>query len=433
VLIYAFIALILLGTIFLLMPFSRVGGGFAPFTTALFTATSAVTVTGLTVEHTGMYWTLVGQIGIMLMIFLGGLGYMTFATFLLLMLRRRVSLSHRLVLSQSLGTDQLGDLVRLASNITIVAVAIQVVGSVVLFLRFRSLYPAGEAIWHSVFHSVSAFNNAGFVSLTEPEGMVKYHGDFAILGAIGLLVLLGGISYWVMVDVVRHRRFALFTLNTKLVLVVSAALLFVGTALFFVAEYDNPQTLQPLPLQEKLGIAFFESIMSRTAGFDAIDMSRAMQETAFFLTALMFIGGATGSVAGGIKVNTFGVLMAAVWCILRGRSRTTIFGREIPLEQVMRAMAIITVSVGFIFLVALLLSFSDHGFPFIHLFFETVSAFGTVGLSLGVTGDLSTFGRLLLVVTMLIGRVGPFAIAFAMASRPRGDVIRYANESVNIG
>ena len=433
ILIYAFAALIAVGTALLLLPVAHEGSGLTPFMDALFTATSAVTVTGLVIQETSTYWTRTGQVMILGMMFVGGLGFMTIATFLLILIGQRVTLSQRLLVRESLGVDHMGGLVRLTVGIVLVSVVIQMAGFVALVIRFSFLYPPAEAVWQAVFHAVSGFNNAGFIALSEENGLAHFRSDGVVLGTIGVLIILGAISFWVMVDVVRVRRFSLFALTTKLVLVLTATLVVVGTAVFLASEYTNPATLGSLSVGQKLSTSVFESVSGRTAGFTTINYDETEQHTNFFLTALMFVGGASGSVAGGIKVNTMAVVMAAVLSTMRGRTNAVAFGREIPRLLVQRAMVIGAISITFVFIVAMLLTFSQTGFDFIDLLFEAVSAFGTVGLSTGLTAEVSQWGQAIIVGTMFIGRLGLLAIGLAMAQRTQADLYRYPSERVTIG
>ncbi len=432
ILIYVFAVLIAIGTALLLLPVAHEGSGFTPFIDALFTAASAVTVTGLVIQETSTYWTRAGQVMILGMMFVGGLGFMTIATFLLILIGQRVTLSQRLLVKESLGVDHMGGLVRLTMGIVLVAVVIQIAGFVALVVRFSFLYPPAEAVWQAVFHAVSGFNNAGFIALTEEDALTHFRSDGVVLGTIGTLIVLGAISFWVLVDIVRVRRFSLFALTTKLVLVLTTTLVVVGTVVFLASEYMNPGTLGPLPVGQKLSTSVFESISGRTAGFTTVNYNETTQHTNFFLTALMFIGGASGSVAGGIKINTMAVVMAAVLSTLRGRTNTVAFGREIPQLVVQRAMVVGAVSTTFVFMVAMLLTFSQTGFDFIDLLFEAMSAFGTVGLSTGLTAEISIWGQAIIVGTMFIGRLGPLAIGLAMAQRAGIDLYRYPSERVTI-
>ena len=260
ILIYAFAALIAVGTALLLLPVAHEGSGLTPFMDALFTATSAVTVTGLVIQETSTYWTRTGQVMILGMMFVGGLGFMTIATFLLILIGQRVTLSQRLLVRESLGVDHMGGLVRLTVGIVLVSVVIQMAGFVALVIRFSFLYPPAEAVWQAVFHAVSGFNNAGFIALSEENGLAHFRSDGVVLGTIGVLIILGAISFWVMVDVVRVRRFSLFALTTKLVLVLTATLVVVGTAVFLASEYTNPATLGSLSVGQKLSTSVFESV-----------------------------------------------------------------------------------------------------------------------------------------------------------------------------
>ena len=430
ILIYAFAGLITLGTLLLLLPASSQGRGAAPFMDTLFTATSAVTVTGLVVHDTATYWTRFGQVVILGLMFVGGLGFMTIATFLLILIGHRVTLAQRLLVKESLGVDQLGGLVRLTVIIVLVAAAIQVAGFMVLFIRFSFLYSPPEAVWQAVFHAVSGFNNAGFVALKDPGGFAALRNEQAVIATIAVLVALGSISFYVMVDVVRFRRFSLFSLNTKLVVVVTSGLFLLGTLVFLSSEYQNPETLGPLPVEDKI---VFESISGRTAGFTTVDFGATRAQTNFFFSGLMFIGGASASVAGGVKVNTVAVILVALVAIFRGRSHASAFSREIPQAQIQRAMTIVAVAMAFVFLEVALLASVESGFDFMDLLFEGVSAFGTVGLSSGITPLLSGWGHAILMVAMFVGRLGPLTIGLAMAQSSGTDAYRYASERVTIG
>ena len=433
ILIYAFAGLIAIGTILLLLPFAHHGNGTTPFMTAFFTATSAVTVTGLVIQDTAVYWTRTGQVFILGLMFVGGLGFMTIATFLLILIGQRVTLAQRLLVKESLGVNQLGGLVRLTVGIVLVASSIQLVGFLALFARFWFLFSPAEAVWQAVFHSVSSFNNAGFVALTGPNGLADFRGDKVVLGIMVSLIILGSISYAIMVDLVRFRKFSLFSLNTKLVLVFTAALLLLGTVSFLASEYNNSETLGPLPIEEKIITSFFESASGRTAGFSTVDFGATEEQTNFLQSIFMFIGGASGSVAGGIKLNTFAVVFVAVLSTVKGKNHTSAFGREIPQTQVHRAMVIGAVSTAFVFMIVLALNFTESGFQFIDLFFESVSAAGTVGLSTGLTPLISHWGHMILIIAMFVGRVGPVTLGLAMAQRTEHDIYRYAQERVTIG
>ena len=437
IVIYVFIGLIIGGTLLLSLPFNNHGGGFTPFVDALFTATSAVTVTGLVVKDTSTYWTLGGQLVIAGIIFIGGLGFMSLTTFALVAIGQRVTLPQRMLLRESFGGDLLGfgpgGLVRLTVGIVIFAVGAQLLAFVILAIRFWFIYPPDRALLMALFHAISAFNNAGFIFLTEEGGMNAFQGDGTVIGVTAGMIFLGAISYGVVIDLVTRHRFRLFGLTTKLVLVLTAATILVGIGTFLVFEYRNPNTLGPLPVSQKLTTAVFESVSGRTAGFTTLDYSETEDQTNFMMTGLMFVGGASASVAGGIKVNTLAIILVAVLSTLRGRTHASIFGREIPSEQVRRALVLGAVSTAIVFSVVVALSITDGGMVFLDLFFESFSAFGTVGLSTGITPLLSQWGQIILVVAMFVGRLGPFTIGIAMAQSSTIDNYRFVQERVTIG
>ena len=432
--IYFFLAIICVGTLLLLLPLATNDDGSAPFTVALFTATSAITVTGLVVEETAFYWTRAGQAIILGMIYIGGLGFMTIATFLLIIIGQRVTLTQRLLMRENLMLDQFGNLVRLTVAIVLAATGIQLLGFIALFTYFYLFrYPLQEAIWQAAFHAVSAFNNAGFIVFNHPGGLQVFQSDKAVIGIMGALIFIGSISYLVVIDLARARRFARFALNTKIVLVATLALLVVSFACVLGLEYDNPQTLGALPLGDKIAVSVFQSISDRTAGFGIVDISGAHNTTNLIQMAMMFIGGASASVAGGVKVNTFSIVVIALLAQVRRRNKTSAFGREVPETQVSRSYLILFAGAAFIFLVVALLSVTDGHIPLVRIVFETISAFGTCGLSLGATPDLTPLGRIIISATMFIGKMGPLMIGLTMSQAVENDLYRYAQERVTIG
>lgn len=434
IIIYFFLAIIAIGTLLLLLPFTHRGDGITPFLVALFTSTSAITVTGLVLQDTATYWTRSGQVIIMGMIYLGGLGFMTIATFLLIIIGQRVTLSQRLLMREHLMLDQLGSMVKLTVAIVIVATGIQLMGFVVLFIYFYiSAYPIAEAIWQAAFHSVSAFNGAGFLAFNDPQGLLSFRSDEVVLGTIAALIFIGAISYLVIIDLVTVRRFSRFALNTKLVLVATALLTLIAFVGFFALEYGNSATIGTLSFGEKIVASIFQAISSRTAGFTIADLSAAHDTTNILTSALMFVGGASASVAGGLKVNTLAVVVIAIVSLIKQKNQASAFGREIPESQVQRAFLILIVSVVFVFLVVLLLSITERGVDLLDILYETASAFGTVGLSTGITPALSQYGQLIIIATMFIGKLGPLTAGLAMAQRPEHDLYRYAQERVTIG
>lgn len=430
ILAYGFAGMILVGTLLLLLPFSTASGQSPGLLTALFTATSAVCVTGLVVVDTGSYWSPFGQVVILVLIQLGGLGFMTSSTLLFLLLGRRITLRERILIGEAMGSEPTpGGMVRLVRRIVLLTLAIEAAGAVYLTWRF-SAYPAATALWRGVFHSVSAFNNAGFG--LPSDNLMGFQRDTGTLLAVAILVILGGISYTLLADVARFRRFRRLTVDSRIVLVSTGVLLAAGVIFVLIAEAGNPGTLGPLSWPHKVSNAFFHSVVPRTAGFNSLNIASLMQPTLFFTMILMFVGGASGSTAGGIKVNTVGVLIAATVSTLRGRPHAEVFGRELVEEQLRRALLLVALGLGVVFGVAFALSLVDNH-TFEQQLFETFSAFGTVGLSMDVTSTLSAVGQLLIIVTMFVGRLGPLTLALSLAQRRQVVRYRYAQEAVKIG
>ena len=437
VLFYVFTVLILIGTGLLCLPQSNAAGTMTPFMDALFTATSAITVTGLTVETTATYWSGFGKIIILLLMFIGGLGIMTTGAFLLVLIGRRVSIFQRQLVKESISimpVNEVGGIVKLVVRIVLISVSVQVIGFVIYLVRLLTEMDAQNAIPHAIFLSVSAFNNAGFTAFVNSESISMYQNDVTIIIASTILIFVGAVSVWVVADVLAFRnKIKLYSLNTKLVLTGTIILTIIGAIAFFGFEYNNADTISDLSLPNKIMISIFESVSGRTAGFTTVSYDSTEQHTNFLITGLMFIGGASGSVAGGIKINTFAVIVVAVISTLQGRNRTAIFGREISSIIVKRAMVIGAIGTAIVFIFSFILTAVESQYDFIDLLFEIVSAFGTVGLSTGLTSEMSRWGHLILILAMFIGRVGPLALGLAMTQRSQRENYRYTQERVTIG
>ncbi|HUV52931.1 MAG TPA: TrkH family potassium uptake protein [Dehalococcoidia bacterium] len=432
ILVYGFAALIILGTILLMLPISSNSGEFTSPVNAIFTATSAVCVTGLVVVDTADYWNGFGQIVILVLIQLGGLGFMTSATIFFLMFGRRIGLKERRLIGRSLGLERMGGLVKLVKRIVIFTVIIEIIGAAIFYIRFSMEGPTEAALWKSVFQSVSAFNNAGFDIFGSFRSMLDYQSDTLVVLTTGVLVILGGISFVVVADVGAVRRFARLALDSKIVIVTTAALLMLGMGVFLLTEYSNPDTLGPLSVPYKFLNALFHSITPRTAGFSTINVGSMADYSLFFAILLMFVGGAAGSTAGGIKVNTFGMLIATMWSSLKGKENAGAFGREFTSQQIHRALALVMLALGLITVVVFVLTVTEE-FKFLSILFETFSAFGTVGLSTGITPDLSIAGKLIITATMFIGRLGPLILALSLIQRQLPSKYRYPQDEVRIG
>ena len=433
ILMIGFGILILVGGGLLLLPVANNEGSMTPPLVAFFTSTSAVTVTGLVLEDTATYWSSFGQGVVFALMGLGGLGFMTTATFFLVLIGQRITLPERLLMRESLMANRLGGLVRLTRYVVLTAVLFYLAGTGLFFWRFHQPFGDIQGLWQSAFHAVSAFNNAGFSIIPGSASLSAYRTDYVLLGIFTALIILGGISYTVLVEVFRGHRPRRYSLDTKLVLVVSALLWALGLGVIFGSEFFNEHTLGKLPLGGKVFTAFFHSVSARTAGFSTVDFGQSGDFTNLFVVALMFIGGAAGSTAGGIKINTFAVLMVAVFSSIRGRLHAEAFGREIPHVQVHRALAIAVLGLLLIGAVVLFLTLYEKDIPFPKLLFQTVSAFGTVGLSTGIMGEMSLAGKVLIIIAMFVGRLGPLTLALALAPGEEREVYRFVQERVKIG
>jgi trk system potassium uptake protein TrkH len=427
-----FAGFIAVGALVLSLPVASAAGQRTPLLDALFTATSAVCVTGLVVFDTGTYWSGFGQIVILVLIQLGGFGFMTSSTLLLLLLRRRETLRERILLREALGGGGLGSAVRLARRVILFTLVAEAAGAVALSLAFLGEVEPPRAVWWGVFHAISAFNNAGFDLVGGFRSLVPFNHQPVILLAVAGLIIAGGISYTVVQDLVTRRQFVRLTLDTKLVVVTTVMLIVLGSAGILFTERGNDATLGGMSAGPKLLNAFFTGVTPRTAGFNSVD-TRAMTESGLFvLIGLMFIGGASGSTAGGIKVQTLSLLVFAVVSAVRGRNEVEAFHRRVPGGFVLRAIAVATLALAIVFVVALVLTLTER-VRFLYLLFEAFSAFGTVGMSTGITPEVTPAGRALLCLTMFAGRLGPLTLALALAARERHTSYRWPAEEVKIG
>ena len=434
-LIVGFVVLIVVGTALLMLPVASESREGAPFLRALFTATSAVCVTGLAVIDTRDTWSAFGEAVIMLLIQLGGLGFMTSATLLLMVFGRRVSVSQRVTTGEVAG--QLGAIPvqLLVRRIVLATLAIEAAGAAVLIGSFAVHDGALglEQIWRGLFTAVSAFNNAGFDIEGGGRSLTEYGSNPGVLGGAALLTFLGGIGYAVWSEAWRTRGWRRLQLNTKIVLSTSAVLILVGAVVMLGSEAVAPGMLHNMPLAQSVPVAIFESIYARTSGFTAFSLAEAHDETLLVLIALMFIGGASGSTAGGVKMNTFTVLFFTIIASVRGDEHVKAFNREISWRQVNCALSVALLSVAIVAFITFMLAIMTDA-PFIVVLFEVVSAFATCGLSVNFTGTLDGMSQWLLIVTMFIGRLGPLTFAIAIAERfERHNRLRYAQGEINIG
>lgn len=431
VLIRGFLIVIVTGAILLSFPFA-VHEGRLPFLDALFTATSAVCVTGLVVVDTGTTFTLLGQIIIMLLIMIGSLGFMTMATLIFILLGRQITLKDRLLIHESFNTYNIQGMVVLILSVVKLALTFQLIGTLLLSIRLVPLYGWAKGLFFSLFHAVSAFGNAGFDLMGNFTSLTTFVTDPLVTGTIAALFIIGGLGFTVVIECYQKRKYAAFSLHTKVVLMVTAILLSFGALSVLFLEYTNNATLGPLPLFNKVSAAFFTAATPRTAGFNVIPTDLLHPYTLFFLMVLMFIGASPASTGGGIKTTTFVTLFYAVLNTVKGSYDIEIGKRRLPQNLIMRALAVVCLSFSLVVLAAFLLAITENK-EFIATLFEVVSAFGTVGLSMGITPDLTPFGRIIIILVMFIGRVGPLTVAFALASRKSEKGIRYPEGRIFVG
>lgn len=417
-----------------MLPVATKSGEGADFLTALFTATSATCVTGLTVVDTKTYWSTFGQIVIMLLIQVGGLGIMTMSTLFALILGRRITFKERLVMQEAFNTNSLGGIVKFAKYILMVSFLFESIGAIILTLRFLPQMGLKKAVYYGLFHSISAFNNAGFDLMGNFRSLTGYVSDWVVNLVIMGLIIFGGLGFYVLLDIYEHRHFNKFTLHSKIVITMTLFLIAIGTLLIFLFEYNNPKTLKPLDFPTKILASLFQAVTPRTAGFNTLSLSDMTIASKFLTIILMFIGASPAGTGGGIKTTTFAVILYTVLSVIKGEEETVLYKRTISRNIVYKAVAISFISVFIIFSVTMVLSITETS-DFLTILYETISAFGTVGLSLGLTPELTTVGRIIIIFTMYTGRVGPLTLALALAKRQRRPkpIIKYAEEKIMVG
>jgi trk system potassium uptake protein TrkH len=427
----SFGAVILAGTLLLCLPWATAGGGGTGFLDALFTATSAVCVTGLIVVDTGAHFSLFGQIVILALIQAGGLGIMTFSVLAVLMAGGRVSYRFRMALKESLNRLNVRSVMEVALAILVLALVVEAAGFALLWLRWGPDMGWGQAAWQALFHSVSAFCNAGF-SLNA-DSLVQWRDDFFVNTVICLLIIIGGIGFTVIFEVLERKSLKNLSLHSRMALVTSAVLIVGGAVLILVFEtFKPPYSFVHYNFYDKAITAVFQSVTARTAGFNTVDIGAMSDASLFLIILLMFVGGSPGGTAGGMKTTTFAALLAAGAAIVRGERDVRIFNRRLSHELLLRAFTIALLSMSIVAAVTLAAT-AIEGRNFMHLLFEVTSAFGTVGLSTGITAQLAPAEKILIVATMFVGRLGPLTMAMALAQSALKRQFRLPAEEIIIG
>ncbi|OKH26872.1 ATPase [Hydrococcus rivularis NIES-593] len=434
-----FLAVITVGTLLLIFPFSTSDGSWNNPIVALFTATSAVCVTGLAVVDTGTYFSFWGQLIILLLAQVGGLGYMTITTFLMLLIGRKFDLQQRFAIQESFDRPFILGSQNLIRSIIAMTLIFEITGIFLMLYPFSRDYGLEQGLWLSIFHSVSAWNNAGF-SLFK-DSLIGYRSSPIINLTITGLIIFGGIGYQVIIELYswltekcqRKKARFVFSLNLKVVVSTTIILLGLGTITLFFAELRNDGTFVDLNLQEKLLAAWFQSVTSRTAGFNTVDIGKMTVEGLFITMILMFIGASPSGTGGGIKTTTLRVISSCTRSVLRGDEEVILYQRKVPYPLILKAIAVVFGSVITIFIATLIISYIENNLNALAILFEVISAFATVGLSMGITASLSPLSQLVIVAVMYIGRVGIIILIAAIIGDPRPSVIQYPEENLLVG
>lgn len=422
-----FLVLVLAGALLLKLPIASEKG--VSWIDAFFTAVSAATVTGLVTVDPGSTFTLFGEIVILFLIQVGGLGIMSFAVLVVLMLGKRIGIKQRLIMQEALNQPSIGGVIRLVRNLLIFSLSIEAIAVILLSFRWVPDLGWGKGIYYSIFHTVAAYNNAGFGLW--PDNLVRYVGDPTVNLVITLLIITGGIGFTVLVDLWYSKKWKDLSLHSRIMIWSTLFVNVVSILVFYAFEYNNPHTLGHLSLGEKIWAAYFQGISPRTAGFNTIDIAGMRQDSLLFMIMLMFIGAGSASTGGGIKLTTFIVIIFAVLTFLRGKNEVTVLKRTIRTGIILRALAIATISMLLVFTGVMLLAMTEKA-PFLTILFEVVSAFGTVGLTMGFTFKLTLIGKIIIICVMFLGKIGPLTLAFSIA-RPDKSNIRYPDGDLFTG
>jgi len=431
ILAFGFILIIMTGTLLLMLPIASRNEPVS-FIDALFTATSAACVTGLVVVDTATQFTMFGHIVIAILIQIGGLGFITMATLFALILKKRISLRERLVLQQALNQLSLEGIVRLIRKIIIYSFIIEGAGAFLLAVRWSFDMPLGQAIFFGIFHAISVFNNACFDLVGGFRSFTPYADDIVINLVSMVLIVLGGLGFIVLADFADYKKKRRLSLHTKVVLSVSACLILFGALVIFALEYNNPFTLRPLSPGVKVMASFFQSVTPRSAGASTLDIGHMTQASQFFLILLMFIGASPVSTGGGIKTTTFAILLGAMFAMIRGKRDVVLFRYRLSANRVYKAVTLTLMALFLVIVVSMVLAMTEP-YPFLMILFEVTSAFATAGLTMGLTAELTPFGKVMIILTMFIGRLGPLTLAYALGSKLEKELYRHPEGHITIG
>lgn len=426
-----FLIAIIIGAIILSLPISSRTGEPTNFLDAIFTSTSAVCVTGLITLDTSTHWSVFGQTVIITLIEIGGLGFMSFGVLISLILGKKITLRERLVMQEAMNTYSIQGLVKMVKYVLIFTMSVQFFGALLLSTQFVPEYGISRGIFYSIFHSISAFCNAGFDLFG--TSLVGYSSNSVVILVISALIIIGGLGFTVLLEIYEFKGMKKLSLHSKLVLITTAILVFGGAILMLIFEYNNVDTIANMNIKDKLLNSFFASVTPRTAGFNSISTSGMTLASKFLTIILMFIGGSPGSTAGGLKTVTFGILVLTVICVIKGREDTEVFGRRFTKEIVYKSFTLLFIGVSLVIFSTMILSYTEVGVSFIDLLYETTSAFGTVGITLGLTPNLSSIGKVLIMLMMYFGRVGPLTVMLALTRKRKKSGYKYPEGKILIG
>ncbi|AWK52440.1 Trk family potassium uptake protein [Clostridium beijerinckii] len=433
VLAIGFALVILIGGIILSLPISSANGEYTNFLDSIFTSTSAVCVTGLVTVDTGTHWNIFGKIVIMLLIETGGLGFMSITIFIAILLGKKITLKDRLIMQEAMNAFNIQGLVKMVQYILGFTLSVQITGAILLATQFIPQFGWKTGIFFSIFHSVSAFCNAGFDLFGDYASLINYSSNAVVLLTIGGLIIIGGLGFIVSLEILNYRKTRRLSTHSKIVICITLVLLIFGAIFMFFVEYKNPETLANMNFRDKALNAFFASITPRTAGFNSISTDGMTIAGKLMTIILMFIGGASGSTAGGLKVTTFGVLVFTLISVLKGREDTEAFGRKFSRETVYKAFTLLSIAMMLVITVTIILTITEPDKLFINLLYEAVSAFGTVGLTAGVTQSIGTTSKVVLIITMYLGRVGALTVILAVLNKKKKSGIKYPEGKILIG
>ncbi len=427
-LVLVFVVSITAGTLLLKLPLSTYEG--IKWVDALFIATSAMTVTGLATVDPATTFTMIGQFVIAVLIQVGGLGIMSFAVLIYIMLGKKIGLKERLLMQHALNQTSVGGIIKLVKYLFIFSITIEMIAMIFLSIRWVPQYGWLQGLFYSFFHSISSFNNAGFALWS--DNLMQYVGDPIVNIVISFLFIIGGIGFTVLVDVWKKKKYKKLSLHTKLMLVGTLVINVVSMLFIFCLEYSNSKTIGDFTLGDKLLASYFQAVSPRTAGFNTIDIGSMDETTLFLIIILMFIGAGSGSTGGGIKLTTALVIGLATVSFLRGKSDIVISKRTIKSTFLLKALAISMISIVFVIIGIFLLNVTEKDASFLDIMFEVVSAFGTVGLTAGLTMTLSFIGKQIIIFIMIFGKLGPLTLMFSLAT-PTKEKIRYPEEDILTG